>query len=156
MTPELRAAKRATREMIKGVGGLEAAAPYCRVGKSVLGEAQSDTTPHRYVPVDVVAALEPLAREREGWPHVTAWLCGQMGGVFVMVPEGAASDSDVLRGFGKMSREFGDTSEAILGALADGRFSDPEIDRADAELTQFIEAAVATREAVRALRGAGR
>ena len=38
MTPELIDLERATAETIKGVGGLEAAAGFCRVGKSVLGD----------------------------------------------------------------------------------------------------------------------
>lgn len=70
MTPDTLALKRATAETIKGVGGLEAAADFCRVGKSVLSDNQSPNRADSFIAIDVVADLEPLARERAGWPHV--------------------------------------------------------------------------------------
>ena len=55
MTPELLDLKRATHETIKGVGGLEAAASFCRLGKSVLGDNQSVNKPESFMAIDVVA-----------------------------------------------------------------------------------------------------
>lgn len=123
MTPERIAGKRATAEMIKGVGGLEASAPYCRVGKSVLGDNGNVNRPDSFVAIDVVADLEPLARDREGWPHVTRWLCGVMGGVFVPLPAGNGGPHlpDLLAAVGRLTKEHGDVIAALCGALADGR-----------------------------------
>lgn len=122
MTPERVALKRAFGETIKGVGGLEAAATLCRVGKSALGDAQNVNCPDRWPPLDVIADLEPLARDREGWPHVTRWLCREMGGTFVALPEAAGDRGDFLRTAGELGSEAADVTRGICEALAnDGR-----------------------------------
>jgi len=127
MTPDMIALKRATGEMIKGVGGLEAAALYCRVGKSVLGDNQSPNRPDSFVAIDVVADLEPLARERSGWPHVTQALCVRMGGTFVALPEVPSSRADILSLLSTQCEEHGDLTKALCAALADDRWDAPEI-----------------------------
>jgi len=124
--PEKIAGKLATQELIKGIGGLEAGAGFCRVGKSVLGDAQNINCGDRWLPIDVVADLEPLAREREGWPHVTRWLCQQMGGTFVALPRGGVGREDLLGSVGRLAKEHGDIATAICGALADGSVSAEE------------------------------
>ena len=96
MTPERLVLKRATDAMLSGVGGQTKAAPHTRVGQSTLSSYASRHHSDAFVPIDVVADLEPLAQEREGWPHVTQALCQLMGGVFVPLPEVPAEGGDVL------------------------------------------------------------
>ena len=156
MTPEKLALKRATREMIKGVGGLEAAAPYCRVGKSALGEYQSDHKSDCFVTLDVIADLEPLARARDGWPHVTQALCATMGGVFVAVPESAASSGDLLDMMATLSGEFNDTTRAVCSGLADGKFCSADADKLERELDDVIRVAVGMRALARSIHGGER
>lgn len=119
MKPERVALKRAFGEMIKGVGGVEAAAQFCRVGKSVLGDAQNVNCPERWPSLDVIADLEPLAREREGWPHVTRALCRELGGTFVALPDATGERADLLRSAGEIGRDAAGVTQAICEALAD-------------------------------------
>lgn len=114
MTPELLNLKNATAEMIKGVGGVETAATFCRVGKSTLSDAQNWRRPDVFVALDVVFALEPLARDRSGWPHVTRALCTANGGVFVPLPEAQATRGDLLTLLAAKARESGELTEAAI------------------------------------------
>ena len=138
MKPERIALKLATSEMVKGVGGLEAAAAFCRVGKSVLGEAQSINCPDRFVAIDVVADLEPLSRDREGWPHVTRALCLQMGGVFVPVTHNVVALGDLIGSVGRLAKEAADVTQAICGAVADGDVNAAEIAAARIQIEEAM------------------
>lgn len=139
MTPEKIDLKRATQEMIKGVGGLEAAAGFCRVGKSVLGDNQSVSRAESFIAIDVVADLEPLARERSGWPHVTRALCKQMGGVFVAVPEGRATGANLMGLLARKVKEGADVSSALCEALRDGVVEPTEARKVRSEITELME-----------------
>ncbi len=114
MKAERIALKRAFGETIRGVGGLEAAAGFCRVGKSVLGDAQNINCADRWPTLDVIADLEPLARDREGWPHVTRALCREMGGAFVLLPGAPTERGDFLRTAGELGRESADVTQGHL------------------------------------------
>lgn len=142
LTPEKLALKRAFSEIVKGCGGLETAATYCRVGKTRLGNQTSPNDEH-FAAIDVIADLEPLARNRPGWPHVTRELAAQQGFVLVAVPEAPAADADHLRSLALMMKEGGDVAGALSKALADGKLC--AADRADCrrELWELIEVAVA-------------
>ena len=65
-----------TEALVKDVG-IEAAAQLCGKSKATLGRYYSDDPEHadRFMPVDVVAALESAAR----FPHVTAALADLKG-----------------------------------------------------------------------------
>lgn len=138
MKPESIGLKLATADMIKGVGGLEAAAGFCRVGKSVLGEAQSVSCPERFVAVDVVADLEPLARDRAGWPHVTRALCRQMGGVFVLLPASEPAREDLIGSVGRVSKEAADVVQSVCAMLADGKIEAPEIAASRVQIAEAV------------------
>ena len=68
--------KRHTEALVKDVG-IEAAAGLCGKSKATLGRYYSDDPEHvdRFMPIDVVAALEAAAR----FPHVTAALADLRG-----------------------------------------------------------------------------
>ena len=155
MTPEKIALKRATAEMLKGVGGLEAGAGFCRVGKSVLGDNQSINKPDSFVAVDVVTDLEPLARDREGWPHVTRALCAQMGGTFVALPDVPERCEDLLSLLGRQAKESSDLTSVICSAIADGRVENAEADAGIAECDQLIAVVAAMRATLLAIREKG-
>lgn len=138
MKPERIGLKIATGEMIKGLGGLEAAAGFCRVGKSALHEAQSLNCPDRFVAIDVVADLEPLARDRDGWPHVTRALCHLMGGVFVLVPDRPAEREDLIGSVGRLAKEAADVTQSICSALADGRVEAREVAAARVQIEEAM------------------
>lgn len=141
MTPDDLALKRATGEMIKGVGGVEASAEWCRVGKSVLSDNQSPNKPDSFAAIDVVAALEPLARARDGWPHVTQALCQRMGGVFVPVPEVPPGRRDLCALLGEQAKESSDLTRALAKALGDGRVDPHETAEPRREAWQLMQVA---------------
>lgn len=155
MTPDTLALKSVTAEMIKGLGGVEAAAGFCRVGKSALSDNQSVNKPDSFVALDVVASLEPLTRERSGWPHVTQELCRRMGGVFVAVsePDTCRNPDQLATMLARLSSEMNDTTGAVCRSLGDGRLSSDERVAIEAELDDVIRVAVEMRAIVRAGRG---
>ncbi|MES3155030.1 phage regulatory CII family protein [Sphingomonas faeni] len=139
MTPEKLNLKRATGEMLKGVGGLEAASGFCRVGKSALGDNQSVNKPESFVALDVIADLEPLARDRDGWPHVTRALAATMGFVLVKLPEVPATSAELLSLIGRHAKEGGDVSQAVCRALADNHVSRSDAREIRREIREQME-----------------
>ncbi len=158
MTPELIAGKRATAEMIKGVGGVEASAEFCRVGKSVLSDNQNVNRADSFVAIDVVACLEPLARQREGWPHVTRWLCRRNGGAFVELPQpGAARGSDVHAAAARHAKESSEITAGLFSALSETRLT-PDCVRQRGlvrEAREAVEAAVQLLAMLEAIEAGG-
>lgn len=146
MTPEKLAAKFATQETIKGVGGLEASAGFTRVGKTVLGDAQNINCPERFLAIDVAVDIEKLARERDGWPHITRWMCAQMGGTFVPLPKAVPVARDLIGTMGLVAREAADVTQAICAAVADGHLERREIDAARRQIVE-AQAALAVLDA---------
>lgn len=151
MTPEKLALKRATGEMLRGVGGLEAAAGFCRVGKTILGDNQSQNRPDSFVALDVIADLEPLARDRDGWPHVTRALAATMGFVLVKLPEAQVTNADLLNLLGRQAKEGGDISQAVCTALADGVVRRAEARDIREEIRQQMEVLAAMDAALAAI-----
>jgi hypothetical protein len=149
MTPDRIALKRATSEMVKGVGGLEAGAVFTRVGKSMLADYGSPNKADCFAPIDVIADLEPLARERTGWPHVTQALCKAMGGTFVPEPEAPATGADLLSLSSQLSSEFNDAIGAVCAGLADGKWCSRDGARLDGELDQLLRVVVQMRAVAR-------
>lgn len=149
MTPEKALLKRATGEMIRGVGGLEAGAQFTRVGKSMLADYGSQNKGDCFAPIDVVADLEPLSRERTGWPHVTQALCKLMGGTFVAEPEVPATTADLLALSSRLSSEFNDAHGAVCAGLADGNWCRKDGERLEAELDQLLRVVVQMRAVAR-------
>lgn len=153
MTPEKIALKRATAEMIKGVGGVEAAAGYCRVGKSVLSDNGSANRPDSFVAIDVVADLQPLAAGREGWPQITRALAAADGFALVKLPEAMPDGSALLHLLARLARENGEIARAVCEALADGKVCAGEAKRIRGEVRDLIEGAVAMDAALAKIEG---
>lgn len=139
MTPEKLKLKQATKEMILGNGGVEAAAESCRVGKSTLADYYHPQKPDCFAPLDVIIELETLSRARDGWPHVTTELCRQMGGMFVARPQVAASGASLLQLMAASTQEFADVSTAICAALQDGKFCAKDASKVRGEIAQAME-----------------
>lgn len=118
MKPEHLNLKFATGDMIKGVGGVEFAASVCRVGKSTLSDAQNPGKPENFLAIDAVFDLEPLARERSGWPHVTRALCAANGGMFVPLPDAPVTREDLLMLLARKARESGELTEAAIACCS--------------------------------------
>jgi hypothetical protein len=145
VTPDKIALKRAFEAMVRGVGGVEAAAPFCRVGKTKLAEYYSQQMPDRFAPIDVIADLEPLARERTGWPHVTSALCALLGGTFVVLPERPATAEDIFALLAALAKEMADATGVICKAMTDGHMDSDEARAAVAEIDALIAVAAEMR-----------
>ena len=141
-TPEKLALKRAFVEIVRGVGGVEVAAMHCRIGKSLISE-QGRPESESFPAIDVIHDLQPLARDRAGWPQVTRELAAQDGFVLVALPEVAESERDYLLQLCAMTKEHGDVAAALGRALADGVLTTAERAEVRAELWHVIEVAVA-------------
>ena len=129
LVPDKQALKAATRALVKASGGHEAAASFCRVGKSTLhryGQGDCD----EFCPVDVIADLEAVTVDLPGWPHVTRRLCVAAGGVFVRLPPAAGIGGDWHSGMQALAQESGGIIAAICAAIA----NDGGVDRAEALL----------------------
>ena len=153
MTPDNLALKRATSEMTKGVGGVEAGAEFCRVGKSQLADYGNANRADSFVPLDVIADLEPLARDRAGWPHVTQALCRRMGGTFVALPDAPMSASGLLDAMSALSGEFTGATRAVCHGLADGNFCRADAGQLVDELDDLIRVAAQMRALARSIMG---
>ena len=156
MTPENLALKRATSEMVKGVGGVEAGAGFCRVGKSQLADYGNVSRADSFVPVDVIADLEPLARDRAGWPHVTQALCQRMGGVFVALPEVPVTSGRLLELMSALSAEFNDATGTICRGLADGDFCAVDAGQLERDLADVIRVSISMQALARSIKGGER
>lgn len=80
------ALKRATDDMLAALGGQTKAAPFTRVGQSTLSTYASVHNRDAFAPIDIIADLEPLTRDSEGFPFVTQALCAVMGGCSCRCP----------------------------------------------------------------------
>lgn len=144
LTPEKLALKEATAEMIKGCGGLEAAAGLCRVGKSKLSENQSINAEDSFAGIDVVFDLEDKSRSRPGWPHVTRFLCRRMGGAFVELPRYDDPRGDVSASAAKHAKEASEVTTRLFEAAAAGGLTRETIKKFDLirEAREAVEASV--------------
>lgn len=106
--------KTASKALIVACGGGAAAATVCRLGESHLSEAASVHHMDRWLPLDVVVALEGVA---EALP-VTAALAQMQG--WVLVPTEPACGAELPLLLARLGREVGEAFGAAGLALAGG------------------------------------
>jgi hypothetical protein len=151
MTPQQQGLKVKFGLLLRAVGGVEAAATFCRVGKSVLAAAASPNEPDRFPPADAILDLETVTRGTPEWPAVTRYLARQQGFELVPDPQVDAGRVD-LQLVAMLSKEAGDVVSKIAGNLEGGLTAD-EVRAADLEreFDELISVAVQGRAAVRAI-----
>lgn len=139
MTPREIFLKKSFKALIEAVGGVEAAELFCRVGTSSLSLYSSETQPNSFPPLDVIVALEPLARDRAGFPPITSILCRLNGGVFVPTPAVRATGADLWALLARKAKEGAAVSAAMCEALKDGRVDADEARRVRGEIAKLFE-----------------
>lgn len=144
--PRLLAMKRAFRRLVDSVGGVEAAATYCRWSKSQLSDAGNPNTP-TFAPVDVIADLEEISRDG---PLVSAQMARCAGHVLVPVPDGAASSADYLQVIARIMKENGDVAGVIAAAVADGDVCARDRALALPEVNELLVAVAGLRQLLQA------
>lgn len=144
VTAALRARKLkiAFGELVARVGGIEAAASLCRVGKSTIARyaSLSPADDECFVPVDVVRALEAVAGEA----IVTSELASMADGAFVKLPS-VARPADLFSALAALSQETNDTTAAICAGFNDGKFCDVDAAKTRAEVDAVIARATQMR-----------
>lgn len=145
--------KERTGELVAAVGGLEAAANFCRVSKTALGRYASLSVGDAdyFAPIDVIRCLETVAGEA----IVTAHLASEAGGVFVVVPDVSAKGADLLQLLADQSRESSELTAAICAGLADGILTSDEARKAMREAEQLATVAMRMRAELALIVGEG-
>lgn len=119
--------KKHTEALVKEVG-IEAACALSGKSKATIGRYYSDAAEHadRFMPVDVVAALESAS----GFPHVTAALADLRG--ITMAYDGArrnATSSGINSDVVMLSQRFAQLMGEYNSAISDGKISINEAKR---------------------------
>lgn len=136
--------KLATRNEIDACGGLEAAASWTRVGKTELGYYQSDSYPHRFMPIDVVADLT-LAN---GTCAIVGELTSLVECACVPSPRNSTSLCAAFKTLGDYVSSVYSDFPALLGS---DKLDRRQIERLDNDLGLVISAAMDARAALREL-----
>jgi hypothetical protein len=119
--------KKHSEALVKDVG-IEAAAALCGKSKASLGRYYSDDPEHadRFMPVDVVAALEEAAR----FPHVTAALADLRGITLTRHEmDGGNRKGGVNQDVVTLSQRFAQLMAEYNLSISDGRISVNEAKR---------------------------
>jgi hypothetical protein len=145
-TPRQRHHKRLARKLVERVGGVEAAALFCRLGKSQLSDCQNPNVA-AFLPGDVIEELEAVAGE----PVYTAGLADMAD--HVLLPKlDAGEDSDGLASSViALTDELGDVAREIRSALRDRKVEPPEARRALEQLAELERASAALRRKLQRL-----
>lgn len=131
-------------ELIDRAGGLEAAAGFCRPGKSTLHRYQSTAAADAecFAPIDVVRDLERLV----GAPIVTHFLASEADHVLIAKPRlSAVATGDVHAAIARCVRECGEAQSTTLMAMADQKLSHAEAVEALREIDDAIESKLMLR-----------
>lgn len=113
------ALKTYTRQLIHAVGGLDAAASCCRVGRSSLGNYQ-DHDSDQFMPMDVALALEQVA----GKPILTGAMARMQG--YTLTRPDADTAQDIGRSVAAVARHAGEASARFMEAASDGKIDNRE------------------------------
>lgn len=131
---EFAALKTASRALVRGVGGIEAAALVCRYQKSAIAEACSPNVADRTLPLDVVADLERCA----GQPVVTRVLAGLAGHALLPLPAPVTAEA---AGIARVLARAASVGARFAEAMADGAISPGERQALKDELLAVLDAA---------------
>jgi len=137
--------------LIAGAGGVENAAPICRVNSPALSKYQSGAAPfsEHFMPLDVATALTLDTADRVG-PVVARHFAAMSGHAVVALPRRIAGEGH--KALATVARETGEALAEAAAALADGRIDGREADQVIAEVDQAIEALLALKAVAEAQR----
>lgn len=139
-TPSQRHHKRLARRLIELVGGVEAAAHYCRIGKSQLSDCCNPNIP-AFLPSDVIEDLEAIA----GDPVLTRHLARVAEYLLVPQPQGGDDPDGLMQSVTEITAELGDVAHAVRAGLTDGKVSRGEAITAIEQLDDLDQASARLR-----------
>lgn len=119
--PAHRPLKSLFRALVDLVGGTDAAAACCSVGRSQIASYQN-MGDDAFARVDVVADLELAGGE----PLITAEMARRGG--YALIPLDTRGEGELAAGMARLGRESAEVFTAFMEANADGRVTIDEID----------------------------
>lgn len=119
LSPRQQALKREAKGLVEAVGGVEAAAGYCRAGKSQLSD-YGNRNVASFMPADVILDLEALTE-----PLVTRLLARSAGFALVRLPSPDLADTIWSQRAAKLLKEGGDIVAGLGAALESGNEVEP-------------------------------
>lgn len=138
--PALQAGKAATKALIKAAGGQEEATRFTGMRSQSRLSSYGLPNTDAFMTIDSVRALEAVTHGLPGHPHVTRWLAGEAGGVFVPLPRAVLADAaDWHVEMAAVSKEVGDVIQRICLALADSKVTPVEARRIRGEIQEAQE-----------------
>lgn len=141
LTAEQRRLKRASKELVRAVGGTSEAAEITGSRQQRMSDVGLANTPD-FLRLDEVQSLEDEAIGSDGWPPVTRALARHHGFILVKVPERPAA-ADWHREMGELSGHAGEVVQTICVSLADGKVSSAEATVIRAKVVEAQEALAA-------------
>lgn len=120
LTPEKIALKRVQLRLVESVGGFEASSGFCRIGKSQLHNACSESDAATFLPADVIMDLEPLTANAPEYPVVTRYLARRRGFELFKLPPATCAGQDWATLLAQHGRENGDVVAKIATHLMSG------------------------------------
>lgn len=131
-SPEMQGLKKATRELVIACGGQEEAARYSRrVRRHQSFSDYAAPNVDLFMPVDVVADLEAVTRDKADWPHVTRYLAQRLNMALVALPDAAPGEAGWHQAQAALTKEFADVSAGLSASLAAGPITAEQVRRRD-------------------------
>lgn len=146
MPPADQALKRAAAQLVTAAGGCDAAAGFCRVGKSQLAAFGSITEPDRFMPVDVLRDLVAVTHGHAGQLALLGLLAADAGCVLVPVQADAARGLDALAAIAEISKEVAELVAALAGHVAGGAAPGAIVAEADDVMRKVAALRAAARD----------
>lgn len=150
VAPDQQMLKAASRELIRAVGGQEAAAEFLGSRQQRMSDCGRPNTPD-FLRLDEIARLEDVTHGDPGHPHITAALARRQGYAIVRLPDAPPAGRDLLSILAENARENGDVASAILSAIGDGKVDGPERRAILGQIDEQIHVAMRLRSTIAAL-----
>lgn len=146
LSPRQRLHKRAAKALVEAVGGVEAAAEFCRAGKSQLSD-YGNANVATFMPSDVIADLEALVPE----PAVTRMLARAAGCELLRLPEACSAGGPWAGFVAELAKEMGELVSGVCQDLADDNDLSPqEASRRLSDAADLVRVAVNLEAALKA------
>jgi len=141
LSPEQRRLKRASKELVRAVGGTGEAAEITGGRQQRMSDIGLANTPD-FLRLDEIQQLEDEAIGVDGWPPVTRALARHHGFILVRVPARPAA-ADWHREMGELSGHAGEVVQTICVSLTDGKVVAAEATAIRAKVAEAQEALAA-------------
>ncbi|KLE32439.1 hypothetical protein AAW00_13480 [Aurantiacibacter luteus] len=135
--------KRAVRAAVQLCGGVDGAGATAGRSRSVAGD-WNNRNAAIFPPADCAFALDEACLISGGGLPILSALAAELGAVVIVLPDADAGEDALSGAFVEAAAEFGDVSQRLRDALADGRLESheraalvAEIDEAQAALARL-------------------